>query len=377
MWYVEAMGETGNGELVSELLKIGPTTEKVMDRLLCGAARAGHDKLALQLLGEFTELPDDLFVDNRIMIAVARGGCVRTAAAVNDDATEWFGVLSHALRSGRRRFVEWVLAEMEPNFDANLVADAASSGSVELVKWLHGNGYVVGGRALKNAAASGNVDLCKWVSDHGLVPNESTMKTAAAWQHVAVLEWHLAQGCRCTSEVLASAVHSGGVRAVSWCLDHIPDIPDSSDLLALSCRYGRSDVFEYLVDERGFQGSPIDLMKASTEHRMWMQGVTFDVAILVKRYGARLYSDYLWHSIRHEHLGRVRFALSQGQEVSVECYADLMKSPDTTFLNEVLLARTVGGSIPEGDQALIKQALPRYRYRESVTRMLAEHSIAV
>ena len=98
---------------------------------------------------------------------------------------------------------------------------------------------------------------------------------------------------------------------------------------------------------------------------------------MVKRYGTPLYPIYITDAIEDGHLDRLRFALSQGQEVSGECYKMLTRRPDAAFLNEVLLARKVGGSIPEADCTLIKQAL-----RESysipytcVTEVLAEYSI--
>ena len=130
-----------------------------------------------------------------------------------------------------RPFAEWVLADVEADSDAEFIADAAESGSLELVKWLYGKGYAVGGDALANAAASGNVALCKWVSDHGLAPTQSDMEEAVVGGYLHVLEWLLAEGCSCTSEVIERAVRFGGVPVVAWCLDHHPHLPDTDDLL--------------------------------------------------------------------------------------------------------------------------------------------------
>ena len=85
----------------------------------------------------------------------------------------------------------------------------------------------------------------------------------------------------------------------------------------------------------------------------------------------------MWEAIHHEDLVRLRFALLHGQEVSVACYDALIEEADPTLLNEVLLARKVGDTFPEGDRGRIKEALRRFKRRECVTKVLADHSIVV
>jgi hypothetical protein len=380
--YFRTIGKTGDVALVSEVLEVEPKREEAMRGLLFGAARAGHDELAPQLWAELVEMP---FCDPRggmIKQGVAAGGCLRTAAAINDNPRAWVSCLQLTLEKGHQPFAEWVLADVKLNSDAQYVAVAATSGSLELVKWLYAKGYPVGGDAMRNAASSGNVALCEWVLGHGIGPTQDTMKVAVEWGHVEVLEWLSAQGCSCTSELLRHAVRTGGVPVVAWCLDHHTHPPDAGDLLALSCKNKRgSDVFEYLADQRRFQSSPTELMGAAAEHYVWMPRVNFDAAILVKRYHTPLYSRYVSDAIYYDDLGRLRFALSQGQEVSMDCYKMLMMKRDPTLLNEVLLARKMGGSIPEVDRKLIKEALRRFEYYENVSNVvvsvLADYSIDV
>jgi hypothetical protein len=118
---------------------------------------------------------------------VVAGGCVRTAAAIDSDPTAWVRYVSLAMRNGRQWFVEWVLADVEPDADGDYVAHVARSGSLELVQWLYAKGHVVGEVSLVEAASSGNVELCKWVLDHGLVPEQGAMEAAVEWGHVEVL----------------------------------------------------------------------------------------------------------------------------------------------------------------------------------------------
>jgi hypothetical protein len=378
MKYVRTIAEAGDVELVSELLEVEAKSEEVMVDLLCGAAGAGRDGLALQLWAELVKLPECDHIRDDIMYAVALGGCVRTAAVIDDDPTAWVRFLSHALRWGRRAFVEWVLADVEPDAHDDYVADAAKSGSLELVKWLYAKGYAVGGKALTNAAASGNLDLCKWVSEKDLVPEQSAMEAAVQGGHVEVLEWLSTTGCRCTSTLLRRAGRIGGVPVAAWCLDHHPHPPDAGDLLAHSCRNVQgSNVFEYLADQRGFESSPARLMLAAAEWFVRKHDESFDAAILVKRYGIPLYPGYMREAIDYEDLGRLRFALSQGQEVSVVCYKLLIENADATLLNEVLLARKVGDRLPEADRELIKEALRDLDCPPNAKMVLADHSFFV
>jgi hypothetical protein len=376
--FAVTIGQTGDSELVSEVKEIEPKSEEVMVDLLCGATQAGHDELALQLWAEVVKMPE---YDRRrywIMYRVASGGCIRTAAAINDDPTAWIEHVVPALHSGHLPFVEWVLADVEPDENAQYVVEAAKSGSLELVKWLYTKGYAVRGEAMTNAAASGNVDLCKWVLDLGLVPDQSTIEAAVEWGHVQVLEWLSGMGCMCTSELLRHAVRIGGVPAVAWCLEHHSHAPDAGDLLILSCESIRgTDVFEYLTDQRGFQSSPTELMRAAAKNGGRLVVGGFDATVLVKRYGVPLYPGFIREAIVLEDLARIRCALVQGQEVSKDCYEELIQNADATLLNEVLLARKVGDRIPKADRELIKEVLRDVDCSPNAKMMLADHSFFV
>jgi hypothetical protein len=378
-WQIQTIGEAGDVELVSELLKGERKSDLVIDALLLGAATAGKDELALLLLTDCVEVLSDDSRGVRIRRSVATGGCIRTAAAIDDDPLVWLRFLPHSLVKGHQPFVDWVLADVEPDAAATYVALAAKSGSLELVKWLYARGYAVGGDTLRHAAASGNVELCKWVVDHGLVPTHRAVEAAVRGGHVQVLDWLSTSGCRCTTELLRRAVHIAGVPVVAWCLGHHADAPDARDLLARSCQNEQgTDVFEYLADHRGFQDSPSELMRAAS----WQVNVVkladpFDAATLVKRYGTPLYPEYMSDAVRREDVGRLRFALSQGQAVSVDCYKALIKKADPTLLHEVLLARQVGGAVSEDDRTLISEALCEVKCNPCAKKMLEDHSIVV
>jgi hypothetical protein len=62
---------------------------------------------------------------------------------------------------------------------------------------------------------------------------------------------------------------------------------------------------------------------------------------LVKRYGAPFFAQYMSGAIRRDDVGRLRFALSQGHEVTDNCFLSLFQSTDAALLNGVLVASKV------------------------------------
>jgi hypothetical protein len=76
-----------------------------------------------------------------------------------------------------------------------------------------------------------------------------------------------------------------------------------------------------------------------------------DAAILVKQYGTPLHARYMMDIICREDVGRLRFAVSQGQKCR------LPATEHATLLNEVLLVRKGDGSIHEADRKLISDAV--------------------
>jgi hypothetical protein len=94
-----------------------------------------------------------------------------------------------------------------------------------------------------------------------------------------------------------------------------------------------------------------------------------DAAVLTKRYGTPLFDDYMMCAIYHDDVDRLRFALSQGQEVARECYKALVQRADTTLLNEVLRTRA--------DHTRIKRVLRKVVCHPNAKKVLADHSIVV
>ena len=369
--FYDMFGESGDTELVSEALEVTRGTGQAMHLLAAGAARAGHDSLALRLVEDYASRFQCSAKSLEIEEEVATGGCLLTAAAIDDDPSQWLTTVHAAVTSGQLRFAQWLLADFEPLAALPLLEVAVGSGSLDLVTWLYAKGWPVDeSRAVWNALFSGNFDMLHWALDRGFSVTEEAMEGAVVAGHIHMLEWYVAKGGRCSGDWLETAVTSCRVPVVDWLLDHCTP-PDGVDLLVLSCGHeSGTDVFEYLFDKRGFRSNPEDLMAAAA-----VSTFGFDVAVVLKRYPqATLDHEYLETALDDEDVGRTRFALSQGLVPSVDDNVDLLNSVDSTLLSEVLIARKVDGTLPEVDRARMREALPHTDRKQSTMKILREHS---
>ena len=120
------------------------------------------------------------------------------------------------------------------------------------------------------------------------------------------------------------------------------------------------------------------MLTATFQYRAGEFGEPFDASILVKRYGAPLFAQYMSGAIRRDDVGRLRFALSQGHEVTDNCFLALFQSTDAALLNGVLLAsKVLSGSIPKADHELIEGVLSRNLCNADAKKVLADVSSVV
>mmetsp|Transcript_3321 Transcript_3321/g.10905 ORF Transcript_3321/g.10905 Transcript_3321/m.10905 type:complete len:488 (-) Transcript_3321:12-1475(-) len=347
-----AIGETGDADLVGDCLSVVGDSTAALTSLLGGAAQGGHDQLALSLLGKTVSSHGHFLHGPQFKRAVAAGGAIATAKAVDGDRWTWLRYLPAALSRGRVAFSLWILSEVWPNDTDSYMEQAASSGSTELVTSLHKRGWEVTSHAFDKAVASGSVDLLNWMTAHEVTPFADPMKSAARRGHVHVMEWLLDHGYACTSnELLPAAVETGTVATVRWLMQH--DAPHNADELAApSCRNAHgASVFEFLVDECECRCDAIACMEVAAENP------AFDAAILTRRFHVPLHAQYLLHAIGSSRIERVRFALSQHVDVPMTAFKSAIDTRDTSILSEILSTRQKNGNIAQEDKDAIDHAV--------------------
>jgi hypothetical protein len=97
----------------------------------------------------------------------------------------------------------------------------AKSGSVSKVSWLYTRKhYTLPEDVCEAAASSGNVDLLKWLKEKGRQFRTNTCNCAAEAGHVHVLQYLRAEGCEWDEHCFEAAVHGGRVSVLRWLQQH-------------------------------------------------------------------------------------------------------------------------------------------------------------
>ena len=130
-------------------------------------------------------------------------------------------VKSDVLLSGSVALAKWALAEGCPREGElqgqNMANRAAGYGHWELVQWLiKKQGFVADKWVMAWAATSGNLELMKWLRGEGAEWDESACAYAALTGHLHVLQWLRGKGCAWNGATCHVAVNHGQVEVLRW-----------------------------------------------------------------------------------------------------------------------------------------------------------------
>ena len=174
-----------------------------------------------------------------------------------------------AAKEGELSILEWAF-ERHVKFTGSHISAAASSGNLEVVKWLRVHGAPIGHYGLcKRAVESGNLEVVQWALNSG-APFElyEIYYTTTAAGHVPVLEWlrkNEAELLKKTKkhqkadnfpqQILWAAVEYGQIGVLEWA-KHNPDFTDeiwkeeNSTLEEEAIRYKQADTLKWLVNRK-------------------------------------------------------------------------------------------------------------------------------
>jgi hypothetical protein len=369
------VGEAGDADLIDEILARATCPDDSVLSVLGGAARRGHDALAVQLAHRVARHDRSSLSVPYLKDAVAIGGALQTAKFIDDDPVAWMSYLPAALAKGRLPFVQWVLDGSAPDARGDqYLSEAATSGSVELVAWLVDQGWPLDFRVGAGAAHSGSIELLQWLHDRGEAVSPIATFAAASSSHPDVLDWLVAHGCNCSSaDLIAEAVRNATVPVVRWFLDHTDQEVDSLIVSLACCNVRGTAVFEFLVTERR-----VDCVDPTECMRRAASNPAFDAAILVERYGVPLHQSYVDHAIERRDVSRLRFALSHGVLLTVHHYARMMERCAVALLAEAIRCHSVGGTMTDEDRQILQAATARaVKLHPAVQQMLGANSVNV
>ena len=139
-------------------------------------------------------------------------------------------VESDVIPPGRIALAEWALKQGCPNKRKekkrfpDICSVAAEQGRVELVqKLIKEQGFAGCGSAIKElsyylncATRSGSLELVRWLRGEGCPWNRSVPADAAHRGHLKILQWARADGCRWNTNTCASAARGGKLATLQW-----------------------------------------------------------------------------------------------------------------------------------------------------------------
>ena len=95
--------------------------------------------------------------------------------------------------------------------------EAAERGCLGTLKSLHRRGHVTFDEDLcALAAQGGHLEVLKWLHENGYPWNEDTCELAARHGHLGVLQWARANGCPWDEGTCAAAARGGHTEALAW-----------------------------------------------------------------------------------------------------------------------------------------------------------------
>jgi len=321
------VGATGDASLIDDFLH-GRNDDQVYSVLL-GAANAGHGAIVLDLLQRLSPGDRVAALDDGIREAIADGGLLHVAQAVDEDPTSWRGLpVSSALLRGHIDFVKWVMEGASPNGPDNIISYAAGTGSIALIRWFLARGWELTNSAFHSAAQAGNVQVLDWLVAQGLTPDDDALYAAAEGGSIDSLAWLTSHGCSLFKDVATVAAVGQPIKVLTWLLDHGCPYDEDDLMFAACCNAQGLSLYLELVD----RGVPVPPALDAKVSRLPLA----NAYMLHRRFGVSLPSSFLFLAALESNLDLFRFGLEHGAPLTVDALALLLSEGECAMLAEVL-----------------------------------------
>ena len=210
-------------------------------------------------LGDDENIPS--IYDPNVMAEAARSGDVEVVKILIQQKY----IMSTAMRAAAQEGhidVMRCLKEAECPWDERTCGGAARQGQLAALQWLHQAGCPWDESTCRAAAAGGHLSVLAWAHLNGAPWDEETCSAAAAGGFLDMIQWARTQGCPWDAFTCSAAARAGHLELLRWCLDH--DAPsDEGDVL----RAARGDHLEVLqlAVSRGCEWSLKAVQQAAEE----------------------------------------------------------------------------------------------------------------
>jgi hypothetical protein len=347
----EEVGATGDMSLIQDYLD--NYGRKHFWRLFAGAARSGNWAAAVKLYQRLPPPEVERFL-GRDKWCLIEGGSVELAQLMNLSLSDFSPAeLTPALRKGRLRFVQWVLSEKHLSHEdgKSAVADAAESGSFELVRWLVDEKGFRTDRATESAASGGHLDMLRWLHEQFGCRIRSLDVSAARGNHIHVLNWLAVQGFDPTDEALYTAAACSNIPTVAWILDHGLSYDEQEVLMNACYRFEDENMFSFLVESRGMQPAQECIREAG--------GLARVAPTLQRLFGLPLSKTHLEQCVDSDDIVSVRQALALDAPLRSSALVAMFDFDQCAMLSEVLEHHLVNGEHPDAVRVALNKAVRR------------------
>jgi hypothetical protein len=123
---------------------------------------------------------------------------------------------AHAARNGRLQVLRWARAQGAP-WDTRVCSGAASGGHLEVLRYARSENAPWKPKEVNaNAAGGGHLEVLRWAREQGAEWDERVCANAATGGQIKVLRWARAQGAPWNSDVTCQAAYSGHLEVLRW-----------------------------------------------------------------------------------------------------------------------------------------------------------------
>ena len=332
-----AIGRSGDAVLIFEAWEKADWAARY--QIFFGAVRCAGPDVVLRLVekGKAGQ-GEDVWDDDDFRSAVADGGSIEVAQAIDTDPTSWRPFIGDAMERNHEAFIHWVLGDAPPQPDEPFVYWAAKSGSVELVEWLVKRGWVPDSNAMSMVPAHHTAEMLDCLLAHGVTPDASDIYVAVWSDNHPAVEWFIAHGCELV-DTFAMIAAGGGLLDMLKRLLRQGCPYDPVKLTTASCRSRRGpDTFLWLRSE-GMAVKPELCMQEATVSG----GV--DPALIQSLFNVPLTPHHIRDSIAAGRFARLRHGLDCGAVVTVDDVAHMLECPAS--INELLRRHVADGRLDD------------------------------
>lgn len=119
------------------------------------------------------------------------------------------------------------------------------SGNLDMVKYLHKEGYYLDCCISRNAAKCNKLNLIKWVRLMRLTWTFDFSDKASEYRHYKILKWAYKHNCPCNPQVVINILKNGDFDLLDWIIEN--KIPIKSKACKMIAYHGRFNILKKVM----------------------------------------------------------------------------------------------------------------------------------